>query len=856
MNGPGVDIASVGYIEAHGTGTPLGDPVEINALKSAFRALGASAEGGATCGIASVKSNIGHLELAAGMASLIKVLLQMRQRTLVASLHCAEPNPYIDLSGSPFFIVGAKQPWPAPLAADGSPLPRRAGISSFGFGGVNAHVVLEEYIAPAAADEAPGEVLVPLSARDNDRLRDQAGQLLAALAAGRYGEADLADLAWTLQIGREAMKYRLAVVVDSLAGLTAALRGWLDGQADAAYSGRVEAGREPARGSLRDIARQWVGGAPATWPERPAGRRLSLPSYPFAREVYRIGTPGRTAAPILATNLAPTGPERSTDGALLWPVDATAFYLRDHRVGGVAMLPGAMSLELARLAYAQAHGPAPLSLRQVVWLKPVTAGEGPSVLRVELTPEGTSQAFRLCAGSAAGSPVHVQGQVEPLAVPAPPPLAWQALAGDCPRHLTPDWLYGRYAALGLDYGPAFRVVSELQAGTDQFLARLALPAAAASDQPFVIHPVLLDGAFQACLALFADASGEARAALPFVVEAVHVHRPTVARMWVHGRLVAGEGAVRRIDLDLADDEGQICLQVRGFSVRLQAPLPREAGPSVAVPADGGLAAARRYLAGLIAEEASLAPEAIDPAAALEAYGIDSIMIVRLTDRLEKDFGRLPKTLFFDHQTLDALAAYFVARHGDQLAALPGLGELPSAVPAVPAVPPGPAATASLQQPMTPPAEEEGIAIIGLAGRYPGADDVDAFWANLAAGRDCISEVPAERWDHAAYYDPRRGVPGKTNSKWGGFIDGVDGFDPQFFNIAPREAGYLDPQERLFLQCAWATLEDAGYTRATLARAEPPLAGASVGVFVGVMYEEYQFVRGREHATGPAPGPER
>ncbi|WP_306602431.1 non-ribosomal peptide synthetase [Azonexus sp.] len=854
----GVDVASVGYIEAHGTGTPLGDPVEINALKSAFHALGASDAVPATCAIGSVKSNIGHLELAAGMASIIKVLLQMRHRTLVASLHSAEINPYIDLGGSPFFIVRDKQHWPAVLAADGSPLPRRAGISSFGFGGVNAHVVLEEFVqdeslANAASQAASGgEVLVPLSARDDERLREQVGLLLAALATGRYTEADLPDLAWTLQIGREAMKCRLAVVVDSLSSLRSALQGWLDGCSDAVCSSRVEAARgvaaAPASGSWHEIGRQWVRGAEVIWPARPDGRRLSLPSYPFARETYRIGMPGRQVmrtvglAQTPARTPAQAVMQLASDGAALWRLEATAFYLRDHRVGGVPMLPGAMSVELARMAYTLKQGKSALSMRQVVWLKPVTLDDACAFLRLSLTPAAGGQNFRLCTGEFSDGAVHVQGQVGPLGVAAPAPLLRQQVAEACPRILTPAWLYSRYAALGLDYGPAFRVVSELQAGPDQFLARLTLPAAAVSDTPFVIHPVMLDGAFQACLAFFADASGEAQAALPFVIETLHVHRPTVPQMWVHGRLVAGDGHVRKIDLDLADADGQVCIQVRGFSVRLQAPIERDARREQAMATGGTLAGARRYLAGLIAEEASLAPTAIDPAAALEAYGIDSIMIVRLTDRLEQDFGRLSKTLFFDHQTLDALASYFMTEHAAQLAVV--LGDGPDEVLNIP--PAGEVALGAaalfptVANSAAPSTCDGGIAIVGLAGRYPGAGNLDEFWANLVAGRDCVSEVPAARWDHAAYYDSARGVAGKTNSKWGGFIDDVDCFDPQFFNIAPREAGYLDPQERLFLQCAWETLEDAGYTRAALARAETPLSGGSVGVFVGVMYEEYQL----------------
>src|SRR5207248_1464001 len=129
-----------------------------------------------------------------------------------------------------------------------------------------------------------------------------------------------------------------------------------------------------------------------------------------------------------------------------------------------------------------------------------------------------------------------------------------------------------------------------------------------------------------------------------------------------------------------------------------------------------------------------------------------------------------------------------------------------------------------------------IAIIGLAGRYPGAQNVQQFWENLREGRDSITEIPADRWDHSLYFDQEKNKPGKTYSKWGGFLEGMEQFDPLFFAISPLDAEGMDPQERLFLQCAYETLEDAGYTRPT------PGSGLdnNVGVYVGVMYEEYQL----------------
>ncbi|MFY0578009.1 beta-ketoacyl synthase N-terminal-like domain-containing protein [Cystobacter fuscus] len=133
--------------------------------------------------------------------------------------------------------------------------------------------------------------------------------------------------------------------------------------------------------------------------------------------------------------------------------------------------------------------------------------------------------------------------------------------------------------------------------------------------------------------------------------------------------------------------------------------------------------------------------------------------------------------------------------------------------------------------------EDAIAIIGLSGRYPQAKDLNEFWSNLVAGRDGITEVPKDRWEHSRYYDAEKNRPGKTPNKWGGFIDGVGDFDPLFFNISPREAAIMDPQTRLFLECVWNLLESSGLTRETLQSKYQ----SRVGVYVGAMYQQYQLL---------------
>ncbi len=176
---------TVGYIEAHGTGTPLGDPIEISGLTEAFRRLyrsaGKSLPPQRHCGLGSVKSNVGHLEGAAGLAGLIKILLSMSHRQIPRTLHFRRLNPEIDLGGGPFYIVERNQDWPRFRDEQGRELPRRAGVSSFGFGGANSHAVIEEYQRPApepaeAVEEGP--CLVPLSARTREALIERARRLL------------------------------------------------------------------------------------------------------------------------------------------------------------------------------------------------------------------------------------------------------------------------------------------------------------------------------------------------------------------------------------------------------------------------------------------------------------------------------------------------------------------------------------------------------------------------------------------------------------------------------------------------------------------------------------------------------
>ena len=197
----GVDPETIGCVEAHGTGTRLGDPIEVAALTRAFRSRGAARRG--FCALGSVKTNVGHLDAAAGVAGLIKAVLSLEHGQIPQSLGFEAPNPEIDFAASPFFVNTKLREWPS------GDVPRRAGVSSFGVGGTNAHVILEEApAAPPPAAARPWQLLL-LSARSPEALAAATRDLLAWLQEA--DPAALPDAAYTLRVGRAVFRHRRAL---------------------------------------------------------------------------------------------------------------------------------------------------------------------------------------------------------------------------------------------------------------------------------------------------------------------------------------------------------------------------------------------------------------------------------------------------------------------------------------------------------------------------------------------------------------------------------------------------------------------------------------------------------------------
>lgn len=298
------------YVEVHGTGTRLGDPVEVSGLAMAFKRLRDSGFHIRRCGLSTGKTGIGHLETAAGIAGLVRAVLALEHKIIPPLSGLREPNELIDFAGTPLTLVTSPQAWDAPIGPDGAVQPRRAGVSSFGFGGVNAHVALEE--APDKTVESPGPLgpsdhVVLLSGNDEPGLRRVVEALVEWLGPlGPGQDLALRDVAFTLQAGRSERQHRLAAVVQDIHELVRHLRGWLGGEApEGVYQGVAELRArhqasvqidvsEPVAGEV--LAQRWVGGQQIDWTMggRTSGHRVRLPGYPFAADSYWLTQDERT----------------------------------------------------------------------------------------------------------------------------------------------------------------------------------------------------------------------------------------------------------------------------------------------------------------------------------------------------------------------------------------------------------------------------------------------------------------------------------------------------------------------------------------------------------------------------------
>ncbi|MCL2447987.1 MAG: SDR family NAD(P)-dependent oxidoreductase, partial [Polyangiaceae bacterium] len=533
------------------------------------------------CSLGTTKANLGHAQMAAGIIGVIKVLLALEHRKLPPLVHFKSVNENIALDGSPFYVHTDLRDWD-----EASGAARSAAVTSLGASGTNAHVVLEEAPQARHSTAARRSRLVVLSARTRDALREQAVQL--ARYCDQHQGGDLADISHTLLLGRRHFEHRLTCVAEGPSELGAALRLWSaagagEGIATSSPGERSENAWSAAlvryRATDPRFAEQAVRFLRGETPEFAAlftdgvRRRVPLPTYPFDRSSYWI--PKATSSAAQAVTPA--------ESVATTTVTGDDFFVRDHRVQGSCILPGAMFLELARAASCTSAGRAPARLENIVFLRPLAVTAGAVVIQTTLRAANAGVRFEISGRKDASSEpiLHCQGDVSFEAGDEPARVDVRSLIDRYERVPdSPDEFYAFCRRLGVEYGPAFRGCVAAHTGPGGVLGEIVLPEAFERTlERFPLHPTMVDSALQGMVRLAASGEDTSRPRVLFAIKSVQLFAPCARKMWTWMRYAEGSD---KIDLDLVDESGRVCVAMRGITARRVAAAEAKSDDSAAM----------------------------------------------------------------------------------------------------------------------------------------------------------------------------------------------------------------------------------------------------------------------------------
>jgi acyl transferase domain-containing protein len=541
----GIEAWQVGYVEAHGTGTSLGDPIEAEALGAVFAGRKQKLL------IGSVKTNVGHLESAAGVAGLIKVVLGLQHGVVPGQLHWEGPSEHVRWSDLPLEVVTQARPWD-PIEGR-----RIGGVSSFGFSGTNAHVIVEGWQEGQQEETGPEEEVLVVTARSEAALRALAERYAEFLAKS---EAGWSDICYTAAMGRAVFGERLAVVAMGKAEAAEQLQGWLRGESrGGVYRGEVSAGQRAvgealsSEASAQTVAAQFVRGTTIDWASRWTDRkprRVELPTYAFQRERYWIDPVARseresgerTGRGLLGRRLRAAGVRGQYESLL-----SAKSWIGEHVVEGRVVLPATGHLELMLEAAAEVSC-AGCMLEDVVLQSPlVIDGERRVQTVVEAGSEGRSR-VRVYAEQAGGEWERVsEGWLRVGATEAQKPerIDVEAIQARLQAREPGASFYAEMSARGLEFGACFRGVKQVWTGEGEALGEIAVTESAASG--FELQPWWLDACLQ--VAGLAGSGEDESLYLPMSLDRLQVYAPpgqgsemNPERSWSHV-------TTRRIDPD-------------------------------------------------------------------------------------------------------------------------------------------------------------------------------------------------------------------------------------------------------------------------------------------------------------------
>ncbi len=593
----GISMSTVTYIEAHGTGTKLGDPIEIDGLKKAFAETSISSQPIAktnACALSSVKTNIGHLEAASGIASVIKAVKSLQNKKLAPTINFKTLNPYIDLKDSPFYVNRELTEYvPYYNADDDEYLPRRAGISAFGIGGVNAHVILEEHENPSAElleSKSKDNFIFTMSAHNVDRLKVYLKLVLDNINKMRTGidKQDnilLQRLCYTFQVGRDRFNCRCAINTASLSELAEMIDKVITDQADeryilceniAKYSSwckeKCEKGSEAEltnrmieTGQIKDLSEMWCYGIDVDWNqlyslEKP--RKIHAPTYPFKKEKYWI--PEYYSISTTETNISQEtslNESKECSGAQQTIVfsDKDAF-LRDHIVDGKMILPGAVYSEIILNAVCKAEEKQFNCIQDMFWLGNFEAGSEPIELSISIDKKDSINTVSITSDK-----LLAKGNVlNNDAVFKEPDIA--TLIDSCEKPFSRDYVYRQFEAANMKFGRTFKTINAMWCANDYSVVQYVIENDDKAEE-YALNPRIVDAAFQSVVGNISAGFNSGQIRVPFYMEKLTVVNKPMERGFILAKRKKISSKSDSYDIFIMDLYGNVNVVIQEYVVQ-------------------------------------------------------------------------------------------------------------------------------------------------------------------------------------------------------------------------------------------------------------------------------------------------
>ncbi|WP_029191117.1 beta-ketoacyl synthase N-terminal-like domain-containing protein, partial [Ornithinibacillus scapharcae] len=901
------------YIVTHGTGTKLGDPIEINALVEAFKDF---TEKSSYCALSSVKPNIGHTLAASGIVSLISLVMSLKHETIPASINCEEPNDYIHWENSPFYVNRSNQEW-----KDRDGKQRLSAVSSFGMSGTNAHVVVQSYAPKEKGNKLSTQhnekpyYLLALSAKTAEALQQKIQDMQVFFQENLTMQPEeLANISYTLMEGRQHFPYRFAVVVRNVAEAIRVFSGQTDSENEPnIFNGsvpkdftvravinrtieeliqeclEVEGHSRLYKENLYALAEYYCMGYEVSCKDLLSNIGLSkvnLPTYPFTREEYWLPDTEKllhttvmagAIHPLLHQNTSDISSQRYSS----W-FSGKEIFTKANEEKGESVLVNAAHIEMARVAsslYMNGQQSSIL-LKDVYWNEPVTINDKSKQINIALYEQANDEiVWEIYSENGEGEEGYIvssEGKAMIKDTTITKSLDLEKIKEQYPKGLYTPEMKKMKSDLTIDSLVEGLWIKDGLSNVEnrELLIKFNQshgPIQKGFKESVVLDPTILDSCLQAIH--FCQDNRLNKVNISIVREAefnAGTDNITWAILQVH-HIENAEIDSLEMDISFYDEHGHVVSAIKGLvatsdsndialtvaneseidSVQTNVQLNERSENSEIVHTTGK---GRRVimkgwtveqcvlweLKNIVSQTLEIPEEKLDADENLADFGFDSISLaefaINISDRYELT---ITPDVFYGYPTINRLSLYLLEEYTKEMENFYHVNEEK--------VRPEPQKVQHLSDKLNThnnstkirrkregkvsrsSQEKEPIAIIGLSGRFPEAENVEELWSILFEGKEAVREIPLDRleWTGTHKTGNEKGI-----RKRAGLLSSIDEFDPLFFEISPRDAELMDPRQRLLLEETWKALEDAGYGAKSF-------ENEKVGMFVGIEDGDYK-----------------